>query len=112
LNKGGNRDLGHEYMEGFGQRGERSVRKPLPTGWSILDKEFNGGWERGTLTTFIAPTGAGKSMILVNCGAAGIANGYNVLYVTCEMADYKIGLRFDSYYAGVELNSLADHSEQ
>lgn len=112
LNKGSNRDVGHDYMEGFGQRGEKAIRKPMLTGWSILDKEFNGGWERGTLTTFIAPTGAGKSMFLVNCGAAGIANGYNVLYVTCEMADYKIGLRFDSYYSGVEINSLSEHKER
>jgi archaellum biogenesis ATPase FlaH len=111
LTKGASRDLGHEYMEGFSDRGSRSKRQPLPTGWPILDKQFNGGWERGTLTTFIAPTGAGKSMYLVNCGAAGVANGYNVLYVTCEMADYKIGLRFDSYYSGVEINSVSTQQE-
>ena len=33
LNKGGSRDLGHEYMEGFSSRGEKSVRRPLSTGW-------------------------------------------------------------------------------
>ncbi len=112
LNKGANRDIGHDYIEGFSSRGSKSIRKPLPTGWATLDKEFNGGWERGTLTTFIAPTGAGKSMFLVNCGAAGVANGYNVLYVTCEMADYKIGLRFDSYYSGVEINDISQHAEK
>lgn len=111
LTKGCSRDLGHDYMEGFSVRGEKSVRQPLATGWDILDNEFNGGWERGTLSTFIAPTGAGKSMFLVNCGAAAIANGYNVLYITCEMADYKIGLRFDSYYSGVEINNVPQNKE-
>jgi replicative DNA helicase len=112
LNKGASRDLGHDYLENFAARGERSVRKPMSTGWPIIDKELNGGWERQTLSTFIAPTGAGKSMFLVNCAAAGIANGYNVLYITCEMADYKIGLRVDSYFSGIEINNVAKNKER
>jgi hypothetical protein len=71
------------------------------TGWTVLDKALNGGWERGTLSTFIAPPGAGKSMFLVNAGAAALERGLNVLYVTLEMADFKIGLRFDSSRGGV-----------
>lgn len=110
--KGASRDLGHNYMEGFAQRGKKSLRKPIPTGWSILDREFNGGWERGIIATFIAPTGAGKSMFLVNCGAAAVEQGLNVVYFTLEMADYKIGLRFDSYYSGVEINKVSDNLEK
>lgn len=106
LVRGTNRDLGHEYIEGFGSRSTRSIRRPIPTGWSVVDKELNGGWERGTLTTFIAPTGAGKSMFLVNVGAAAIAQGLNVAYVTCEMADYKIGIRFDSYFTGIPISDV------
>ena len=112
LGKGASRDLGHEYVENFEMRSAKSIRMPVKTGWEVLDKAFNGGWERGTLSTFIAPTGAGKSMFLVNCGASAIANGLNVLYVTCEMADFKIGLRFDSYYSGVAINSVADNAEK
>lgn len=112
LNRGASRDLGHDYMEGFAARGERSTRKPISTGWPIIDKELNGGWERGILATFIAPTGAGKSMFLCNVGASAIANGLNVLYVTCEMADFKIGLRFDSYFSGVEINKVSDSKEK
>ena len=111
LNRGGARDMGHEYSEGFEQRGQKSVRKPVSTGWGPLDKAFNGGYERGTLTTFIAPTGAGKSMFLVNCGAAALEQGLNVAYITLEMADWKIGLRFDSYYSGVEINAVPDNKD-
>lgn len=111
LAKGSSRDLGHEYMENFPARAQKNLRQPIPTGWPILDKCFNGGWERGTLSTFIAPTGAGKSMFLVNCGAAAVAQGLNVLYVTCEMADYKIGIRFDSYFSGIEINSVPDQTQ-
>lgn len=112
LNRGGTRDMGHDYKEGFAQRGQKSIRRPIPTGWAVMDKAFNGGWERATLTTFIAPTGAGKSMFLVNCGAAALEQGLNVAYVTLEMADWKIGLRFDSYYSGIEINSVADNQDQ
>lgn len=112
LAKGENRDHGHEYLDGFEIRNKQNSVEKIATGWPILDRCFNGGWERGILATFIAPTGAGKSMFLVNCGAAGISQGLNVLYVTCEMADYKIGIRFDSYFSGVKINDVAQHGEQ
>jgi replicative DNA helicase len=112
LAAGASRDLGHNYMEGFATRSTRSIRKPMSTGWGPLDKALNGGWERGTICTFIAPTGAGKSHFLVNAGAAGVENGLNVCYISLEMADYKIGLRFDSYYSGVEINSIPDFKEK
>ena len=112
LAAGASRDLGHDYSAGFGQRATRVETKRIPTGWVPLDKVLNGGWERGTIGTFIAPTGAGKSHFLVNAGAAAVAEGFNVCYITLEMADYKIGLRFDSYYSGVELNHIPDHASK
>ncbi len=45
-------------------------------------------------------------MFLVNVGAGALANGLTVLYGTCEMADYKIGLRFDSYFTGISINDV------
>jgi hypothetical protein len=107
---GSSRDLGHEYSQGFGSRSTRVETKRISSGWAPLDKVLNGGWERKTIGTFIAPTGAGKSMFLVNAGAAAVENGFNVVYTTLEMADYKIGLRFDSYYSGVELNHIHNHA--
>lgn len=112
LNKGVARDMGHEYTGGLTVRTKSSARKPISTGWSPLDVVFAGGWERGILATFIAPTGAGKSMFLVNCAAAIVAQGLNALYVTCEMADYKIGLRADSYYSGVAINDIPNRQEE
>ncbi len=109
---GSSRDLGHEYMKGFDVRANRVESKRVPTGWGPLDKVLNGGWERGTIATFIAPTGAGKSHMLVNAGAAAVAEGFNVLYITLEMADYKIGLRFDSYFSGVELNHIPQYADK
>lgn len=112
LNKGGSRDLGHEYMTEFHTRCEKSTRFPISTGWPVLDAVLNGGWERATLTTFIAPTGAGKSMFLTNVSAAAISQGLNSLYISCEMADYKIGLRHDAYFSGVAINDVPDNIVQ
>jgi replicative DNA helicase len=104
LDRGSPKDHGHDYAEEIDSRAEKSVREPISTGWPIMDKYLGGGFERKTITTFIAPTGAGKSMFLVNCAAALIAQGLNVLYVTLEMADYKIGLRTDSWFSGLSID--------
>lgn len=114
MNKGATRDLGHDYndIDGAERRASSATRAPIPTGWEVLDRAFNGGWERGTLTTFIAPTGAGKSMFLVNCTAAAVMIGLNALYVTCEMADYKIGLRHDSYFSEVPINDIPSSQDK
>lgn len=112
LNKGAPKDHGHDYAEGIDARAVCSVRKPMSTGWPIVDKYLGGGWERKTLSTFIAPTGAGKSMFLVNAACAAVEQGYNVFYATLEMADFKIGLRADSYYSGVSINDVPNEREK
>lgn len=107
LDKGTARDYGHDYSEDLDERADKSIREPISTGWPNLDKRLGGGWERKTISTFIAPTGAGKSMFLVNAAAALIEQGLNVLYVTLEMADYKIGLRTDSWFSGLSIDDAS-----
>lgn len=109
LNKGSPKDHGHDYKESLDLRVVSSARFPIRTPWTVLDKYLNGGWERKTLSTFIAPTGAGKSMFLVNCACSALEDGLNVLYVTLEMADFKIGLRVDSWYSGVAINDVKNN---
>jgi replicative DNA helicase len=112
LDRGSPRDHGHEYSEELDSRAVKSVREPISTGWPVLDGYLGGGYERKTITTFIAPTGAGKSMFLVNAACALVEQGLNVLYVTLEMADYKIGLRADSWYSGVSIDDIPKRKEE
>lgn len=112
LDRGTPRDHGHEYCEDIESRVAKAVREPISTGWPTLDKYLGGGWERKTLVTFIAPTGAGKSMFLVNAAAALVAQGLNVLYVTLEMADFKIGLRVDSWFGNVAIDDVPRELER
>ncbi len=51
-------------------------------------------------------------MALVNCSAAAISNGYNVVYITLELADWKIGQRHDAYYSSIPINDLSDKQNQ
>jgi replicative DNA helicase len=112
LDRGSPRDHGHDYAEDIDARAVKSVREPISSGWPTLDKYLNGGYERKTITTFIAPTGAGKSMFLVNAACALVEQGLNVLYVTLEMADYKIGLRADSWYSGESIDDVSKQQEK
>lgn len=112
LDKGSPRDHGHDYHEHVDTRAEQAIREPISTGWPVVDKYLGGGWERKTISTFIAPTGAGKSMFLVNCACALVEQGLNVLYVTLEMADYKIGLRADSWYSGIAIDDVGKFKDQ
>jgi replicative DNA helicase len=111
-NKGATRDLGHDYLSGFDSRTVNNVRHPIPTPWPVLNSAFGGGWDRGSLSTFIGPTGAGKTHFLVNVSAGTLARGYNVVYVSMEIADFKIGLRHDAYFSGVRINDITDEAER
>jgi len=110
--KGATRDVGHEYLAGFQYRGEKSVRQPLRSPWPVLNDIFGGGYDRKSLITFIAPTGAGKTHFLCNVSAGGIANGYDVCYISLEIADFKIGLRHDAYFSGIKINDVPDEMER
>lgn len=107
LDGGSPRDHGHEYSEEIDSRAVKAIREPISTGWPVLDKYLGGGYERKTIATFIAPTGAGKSMFLVNAACALVEQGLNVLYVTLEMADFKIALRGDSWFSGVAIDDVS-----
>ena len=47
----------------------KQSRKPITTGWQRIDEITKGGIGAKELAVVIAPTGAGKSMVLVHLGA-------------------------------------------
>ena len=69
--------------------------KRYTTGFEKLDQAINeGGVIRGDVFCFMAPTGVGKSIALVNTGAANCVRGELVLHVTLEMTSEKTGQRY------------------
>lgn len=110
---GASRDTGHDYMGEFTRRCELVHRNGVPTGFPVLDDKhvLNGGLEPGEIGTIIAAAGGGKSMMLVNIAANALRQGKNVLYYTLELAEHKIGIRFDANFSGIGQSDVPFNKE-
>ena len=109
---GTSNDLGYDYMKDFELRFEIKARDPVSTGWDSMDKISKGGLGKGELGVVIAPTGAGKSMVLVHLGSRALQQGRNVVHYTLELADTVVANRYDSCITGYHLNEVTMFKEQ
>ena len=112
LKLGSSSDLGYDYMEDFEIRFEKKARNPVTTGWTSVDDITKGGLGKGELGVVIAPTGAGKSMVLVHLGSRALEAGKNVVHYTLELADTVVANRYDSCLTGYHLNDILSFKEQ
>jgi len=109
---GNNNDCGYDYIKDFEKRFELHFRKPVTTGWSIIDDICPGGLGRGELGVVIAPTGAGKSMALVHLGSAAIKEEKSVVHYTLELHDTVVACRYDSCITGIPLKDVFSSKEE
>jgi len=112
LRLGDDKNMGHEYLKDFEDRYVESPRFAIPTGWPVLDNIIDGGHGAGELGVVIAPTGAGKSQVLVNIGASALKSGKNVVHYTMELSDRVIGKRYDACISGFQINELPIYKEE
>lgn len=112
LKLGSDNTLGYDYLADFEARFIKKARNPITTGWRDIDEISKGGLGKGELGVVVAPTGAGKSMVLVHLGAQAVKAGKNVLHYTLELADTVVGGRYDAAITGVELKNLAVFKEK
>tara|TARA_B100000214_G_scaffold88339_1_gene60766 strand:+ start:8799 stop:10181 length:1383 start_codon:yes stop_codon:yes gene_type:complete len=112
LKLGSDNSLGYDYMADFETRFEIRSRNPVTSGWKQIDDITKGGLGRGELGVVVAPTGAGKSMVLVHLGARALKSGKNVLHYTLELSDTVVAGRYDSSITGVELKNLSVFKEK
>lgn len=103
---GSDSNFGYDYLMDFEERFELKARNPISTGWPELDSICGGGLGNGELGVVVAPTGAGKSMVLTHLGAQALLRGVNVVHYTLELSDTTIASRYDSCITGVSLNDL------
>ena len=66
LKLGMNNDEGYDWKKDFEERFKPKFRNPITTGWPLIDNICKGGLGQKELGVVIAPTGAGKSMVLVD----------------------------------------------
>ena len=111
LKLGMDNDYGYDYLKDFEQRFQIKARNAITTGWKEIDTLCKDGLGKGELGVVIAPTGAGKSMVLVHLGAEAVKAGKTVVHYTLELADTTIGSRYDSCITGVPLSDLFSFKE-
>ena len=111
LHLGLDNDYGYDYIKDFEERFLIKCRNPISTGWYKIDKITHGGLGIGELAVVIAPTGAGKSHVLVHFGANAMKQGKNVVHVTLELADTVVAQRYDACLTGYNLNHLVEKKD-
>lgn len=100
--------IGHDYFQEAEERFEFMHTKlnKIPFKIPILNKITNGGIERGTLNIGVAPPHSGKTLLMGSLAVDWASLGYNVLVITLEMAEMKIGERIDANILNVEIDQL------
>ena len=105
-------DHGYDYVKDFEKRFEIKARNPITTGWPEIDDICKGGLGKAELGVVIAPTGAGKSMVLVHLGAQAIKHGKTVVHYTLELADTVVAGRYDSCLTKIPLSQMHSFKEE
>lgn len=100
--------IGHNYIEDAEKRFEFMHQKiaKIPFKIPIMNRITNGGVEKKTVNMAIGGTGSGKTRWMCSLAADYISLGYNVLYITLEMAEEKISERIDANLLNVPMDEL------
>jgi replicative DNA helicase len=103
-------NIGHDYLEDSDQRYDfyHRIEKRIPFDLEFFNTITNGGTPIKTLNIVMAGTGVGKSLFLCHHAANCLAQGMNVLYITCEMAEERIAERIDANLLDITLDALRE----
>ncbi len=105
--------IGHSYTEQAEERYDFYHRKEEKVPFDLEKFNFitKGGLSNKTLNVALAGTGVGKSLFMCHCAGAALTQGYNVLYITCEMAEEKIAERIDANLLNVPVKDIVELPE-
>ena len=102
------RNVGHDYINDYEERFEFYHRKEerIPFDLDFFNKITKGGLPNKTLNIALAGTGVGKSLFMCHMASGCISQGFDVLYITMEMAEEKIAERIDANLLNIKLDDL------
>ena len=105
--------IGHDYIEQSSDRYEFYHRKEEKIPFDLEKFNFitKGGLPNKTLNIALAGTGVGKSLFMCHMAGSALTQGYNVLYITCEMAEEKIAERIDANLLNVNVKDIMELPE-
>lgn len=100
--------VGHNYKSDAEARYDAYHAKANKVKFDIekLNEVTKGGFEDKSMNVFMAGPGVGKSLFMCHIAAAALSQGKNVLYVTLEMAEEKIGQRIDANLMNLEMDAV------
>jgi len=103
-------NVGHSYTEQSEDRYDfyHEVEEKIPFDLEFFNKITKGGLPNKTLNIALAGTGVGKSLFMCHVAASTLMQGKNVLYITLEMAEYKIAERIDANLMNISMDDLHD----
>lgn len=102
--------IGHDFLDDFSQRYDfyHTKENKIEFDLDIMNKITKGGVSRKSLCCILASTGVGKTLAMGHMAASNLISGYNVLYITMEMAEERIAERIDANLLDLTLDELRE----
>jgi replicative DNA helicase len=100
--------VGHNYIVDAPERWDYYHKREqrYPFGIEMLDKITGGGISPKTLTVFLGGTGSGKTLVKTHLASQYMKQGFDVLYITMEMAQERIAERIDANLLDIDLDQI------
>ena len=102
--------VGHDYVDNSEDRFAFYHKKEerIPFDLKYFNDITNGGLPNKTLNIIMSGTGVGKTLFMCHHAANVLINGYDVLYITLEMAEERIAERIDANLMDLTIDELHD----
>src|SRR5271157_599883 len=105
--------VGHDFLEDSEERynlytkiNKLDCKTKVPFNLHYLNEITRGGVSQKTLNIIMGAAGLGKTACLCSFAASQLEAGYNVLYITLEIAEEKIAERIDANLLDISINDL------
>jgi len=105
--------IGHDYVDNVQERYDyyHLEENKIPFDIEKLNVITKGGLPNKSLNIALAGTGVGKSLFMCHMAASCLSIGFNVLYITLEMAEEKIAERIDANLLNVNIKDIGEIPE-
>ena len=102
--------IGHDYVDNASDRFAfyHTKEERIPFDLKFFNEITNGGLPRKTLNIIMSGTGVGKTLFMCHHAANVLISGYDVLYITLEMAEERIAERIDANLMDLTIDELHD----
>jgi len=103
-------NVGHDFVEDAESRFEYYHKKEakIPFDIDMLNKITKGGFTHGTLNLFLGGTNSGKTLFMTHFASSYLYQGYNVLYITLEIAEEEIAKRIDANLMNTKMSEITN----